>query len=119
MKQNRIIAILMPLIFFGCSASHSDKELVDSYYNSQKIQLEKDVEQVTIAYSDKIITHYYPEPYFNPTKPIPHYYALKLDEIGVPYPNELVYDSSDYSFYKEQAKFNSNNTSTASPPHVH
>lgn len=118
MKQYRIIAILIPLIFLGCSASHSDKELVDSYYSSQKNKLESDVDQVIIAYSDKIITQYYPEPYFNPTKPIPHYYALKLDEMGIPYPKELVYDNADYSFYKDQTKSNINNNNE-SAPHIH
>lgn len=119
MKHYRIIAILIPLIFLGCSASHSDNELVDAYYSSQKNSLESDVDQVIIAYSDKIITQYYPEPYFNPTKPIPHYYALKLDEMGISYPKELVYDNADYSFYKDQAKSNSSDNSNESAPHIH
>ncbi|MCU4568068.1 hypothetical protein [Acinetobacter radioresistens] len=102
MKHYRIIAILIPLIFSGCAASHSDKELVDSYYNDQQKTIESDVDQLVNSYSAKVVTQYYPEPYFNPTKPIPHYYALKLDEMGIPYPKELVYDNADYNFYKEQ-----------------
>ena len=43
MKHYRIIAILIPLIFSGCAASHSDKELVDSYYNDQQKTIESDV----------------------------------------------------------------------------
>jgi len=101
MKHYRIIAILIPLIFSGCAASHSDKELVDSYYNDQQKTIESDVDQLVNSYSAKVVTQYYPEPYFNPTKPIPHYYALKLDEI----------------FYKEQAKFNANNNDVIETDH--
>jgi len=117
MKHYRIIAILIPLIFSGCAASHSDKELVDSYYNDQQKTIESDVDQLVNSYSAKVVTQYSPEPYFNPTKPIPHYYALKLDEIGIPYPKELVYDNADYNFYKEQAKFNANNNDVIETDH--
>lgn len=92
----------------GCAASHSDKELVDSYYNDQQDKLESDVDKLVNSYSANVVTLYYPEPYFNPTKPIPHYYALKLDEIGIPYPKELVYENAEYTFYKEQSMFNTN-----------
>lgn len=109
MKQSTFIALLIPFILVACSADISDKERVDVFYKNKLDNIEADIDKTISEYSTGIVTKYYPEPYFNPTKPIPHYYAEKLDRMGIPYPKELVYINDDYNFYKDRAQFNSEN----------
>ncbi|HCA5183664.1 TPA: hypothetical protein MW242_003303 [Acinetobacter baumannii] len=106
MKHSFNLTILITLILAGCSADKSDKELVEEFYNTQTGSLLADVDETTQNYSKAIITKYYPEPYFNPNKPIPDYYAKKLDSLGVSYPASLVYVNEDYKFFKGQAEYN-------------
>ncbi len=35
-------------------------------YNDQQKTIESDVDQLVNSYSAKVVTQYYPEPYFNP-----------------------------------------------------
>lgn len=104
MKKCTAIALLIPFIFSACSANLSDKELVDEFYKNELSNIETDIDKTVTEYSSSIVTKYLPEPYFNPTQPIPHYYAEKLDALGVPYPKELVYESEEYNFYKSRAQ---------------
>lgn len=109
MKLHTFIALLIPFSLIACSADISDKERVEAFYNNNLINIEAETDKTLEEYSSGIVTKYYPEPYFNPTKPIPHYYAEKLDFMGVQYPKELVYVSDEYNFYKDRAQFNAEN----------
>ena len=121
MKLRHFILTVIPFILIGCSANVSDRERVDQYFEKLSSELAKQVDQEAASYSEGIITQYYPEPYFNPTQPIPHYYAERLELAGIPYPQDKVYQHSDYEFYKERSQYNLENLHGVedTTPHSH
>lgn len=100
------LRILLPnlgclaLILSACSADMSDTDRVIAFAEKAKEVQLLSAESLAQKYAQSIITKLEPEPYFNPDKPIPDYYALSLDSIGINYPKDQVYRSDDYWFYK-------------------
>ena len=101
----KILYPLIPLLFFtACSASLSDKERVNEVYDDATEKLEKEADAIVSQYSQKVIEQVDPDPYFNPNEPVPHYYAEKLEDIGVSVPADKIYVNEDYEHYKEAQK---------------
>ena len=71
------------LLITACSASLSDKERVAEVYDQQAEKLDKEADAIVKQYSENITENADPGPYFNPTEPVPHYYAEKLDNWSV------------------------------------
>lgn len=101
----KIISTLIPILLLAaCSASLSDKERVDEVYDQQAEKLEKEADAIVKQYSENITENADPDPYFNPTEPVPHYYAEKLEAAGVAVPADKIYIDENYEHYKEAQK---------------